>query len=167
MSWDKQTIADGGDFMKGMKNEIAATGSNTARQESCCSFSLLWPRRPNLRLRTPGCGFYRAIYRRGVYFSLSNVSSQSVVLVGAESAAYERVMIHQSTEKDGMASMEQVLQLEFAPSQTVNFAPGSYHLMLMKPLGSLAIGEVVSLTLLFVDEFRLPVTFQVVSPASQ
>jgi copper(I)-binding protein len=46
-------------------------------------------------------------------------------------------MMHQSTEKDGMASMEQVLQLELAPSQTVTFAPGSYHLMLMKRLGPL------------------------------
>lgn len=63
--------------------------------------------------------------------------------------------------------MEQVLQLELEPSQTVNFAPGSYHLMLMKRLGSLAIGEEVSVTLLFADGARLPVTFQVMSPASQ
>lgn len=103
----------------------------------------------------------------GGYFSLSNVGSQSVVLVGAESAAYERVMMHRSTEKDGMASMEQVLQLELAPGQTVNFVPGSYHLMLMKRREPLAIGEELSVTLLFADGFRLPVTFQVVSSASQ
>lgn len=103
----------------------------------------------------------------GGYFSLRNVGSQSVVLVGAESAAYEQVMMHRSTEKDGMASMEQVLQLELAPGETVNFAPGGYHLMLMKRLGPLAIGEKVDLTLLFADGFRLPVTFQVVSPAAQ
>lgn len=102
----------------------------------------------------------------GGYFSLSNVGSQSVVLVGAESAAYERVMMHRSTEKDGMASMEQVLQLELAPGQTVNFVPGSYHL-LMKRREPLAIGEELSVMLLFADGFRLPVTFQVVSPASQ
>ncbi|MFU4581430.1 copper chaperone PCu(A)C [Pseudomonas aeruginosa] len=103
----------------------------------------------------------------GGYFSLRNVGSQSVVLVGAESAAFEHVMMHRSTEKDGMASMEQVPQLEMAPGQTVNFAPGSYHLMLMKRRGPLTIGEEVSVTLLFADGFRFPVTFQVVSPASQ
>lgn len=103
----------------------------------------------------------------GGYFSLSNVGSQSVVLAGAESAAYERVMMHRSTEKDGLASMEQVLQLELAPGQTVNFVPGSYHLMLMKRREPLAIGEELHVTLLFADGFRLPVTFQVVSPASQ
>lgn len=40
----------------------------------------------------------------GGYFSLKNVGSQSVVLVGAESAAYELVMMHRSTEKNGMAA---------------------------------------------------------------
>ncbi|MCY1374883.1 Copper chaperone PCu(A)C [compost metagenome] len=75
-------------------------------------------------------------------------------------------MMHRSTEKDGMASMEQVPQFELAPSQTVNFAPGSYDLILMKRLGPLAIGEEVSVALLFADGVSWPVTFRVVSPAS-
>ncbi|MGV0191270.1 copper chaperone PCu(A)C [Pseudomonas aeruginosa] len=48
----------------------------------------------------------------GGYFSLSNVSKQSAALVGAERAAFEHVMMHRSTEKDGMAGMEPVLRLE-------------------------------------------------------
>ncbi|MDT4868223.1 Copper chaperone PCu(A)C [compost metagenome] len=98
----------------------------------------------------------------GGYFSLSNVSKQSVILVGAQSAAFERAMMHQSTEKDGMAGMEPVLQLEVGPGETVDFAPGGYHLMLMKRLVPLAIGERVNITLLFAEGARLPVTFQVV-----
>ncbi|GLZ87444.1 hypothetical protein Pres01_34950 [Metapseudomonas resinovorans] len=103
----------------------------------------------------------------GGYFSLSNASKQSVVLVGAESAAFERVMMHRSTEKDGMAGMEHVLRLEVAPGETLNFAPGGYHLMFMKHLAPLAIGEKVNVTLLFADGAHLPVTFLVVSPTSQ
>ncbi|EPK3438434.1 MULTISPECIES: copper chaperone PCu(A)C [Pseudomonas aeruginosa group] len=103
----------------------------------------------------------------GGYFSLSNVSKQSAALVGAERAAFEHVMMHRSTEKDGMAGMEPVLRLEVAPGETLNFAPGGYHLMLMKRLVPLAIGEKVNVTLLFADGAHLPVIFQVVSPASQ
>lgn len=76
-------------------------------------------------------------------------------------------MMHRSTEKDGMAGMEPVLRLEVAPGETLNFAPGGYHLMLMKRLVPLAIGEKVNVTLLFADGAHLPVIFQVVSPASQ
>lgn len=64
----------------------------------------------------------------GGYFSLSNTSGESVVLIGAESAAFARVTVHQSIQDNGMTSMEPVPQLELGPDDAVEFAPGGYHL---------------------------------------
>ncbi|MGH8436983.1 MAG: copper chaperone PCu(A)C [Pseudomonas sp.] len=101
------------------------------------------------------------------YFTLTNVSGNAVALVGAESAMFEQVMMHQSSIKDGVASMDHVSQLEVAPGATVAFAPGGYHLMLMKRQQPVSIGDEVTATLVFEDGQRLPVTFKAVSPASQ
>ncbi|HDZ58148.1 MAG TPA: copper chaperone PCu(A)C [Pseudomonas xinjiangensis] len=101
------------------------------------------------------------------YFSLSNTSGESVVLVGAESPAFERVTVHQSTQDKGMASMEPVPHLELAPGDAVEFAPGGYHLMLMERQSPLALGDEVTVTLVFKDGQRLPVMFQAVSPTAQ
>jgi copper(I)-binding protein len=101
------------------------------------------------------------------YFSLTNTSGNAVALVGAESAAFEQVMMHQSSIKDGMASMDHVSQLDLAPGAAVAFAPGGYHLMLMKRQQPLSIGDEVTVTLVFADGQRLPVTFKASSPASQ
>jgi copper(I)-binding protein len=49
----------------------------------------------------------------------------------------------------------------------VQFAPGGYHLMLMKRQQPLAVGDEVDITLEFEDGRRLPVTFRAVSPASE
>lgn len=100
------------------------------------------------------------------YFSLRNTSNEPVVLVGAESAAFECAMMHRSTQENGMAGMEHVPQLELAPGERVEFAPGGYHLMLMKRLKPLTVGDEVTVTLLFEDGRRLPVVFEAVSPAS-
>lgn len=100
------------------------------------------------------------------YFSLVNVSSETMVLVGAESPAFKRVTMHQSMQENGMAGMKHVPQLTLAPGGRVDFAPGGYHLMLMKRQRPLAVGEEVTVTFLFEDGRRLPVAFQAVSPAS-
>ncbi len=97
------------------------------------------------------------------YFSLSNTSGGDVVLIGAESPAFERVTVHQSTQDKGMTSMKPVPQLELAPGDAVEFAPGGYHLMLMERRGPIALGDEVTVTLLFEDGQSLPVVFQAVS----
>lgn len=100
------------------------------------------------------------------YFSLNNSRGGPIALVGAESPAFEQVSIHRSMEKEGMTSMVPVPRLNLASGESVEFAPGGYHLMLMKRRSPTAIGDEVSVTLLFEDGLRLPVIFQAVSPAS-
>ncbi|WP_227369379.1 copper chaperone PCu(A)C [Halomonas sp. M20] len=98
------------------------------------------------------------------YFDLRNTGDTRHVLVGAKSAAFERVVMHESSENNGTASMKRMKQLTLAPGERVRFAPGGYHLMFMERTRPLEVGDEASVTLEFVDEQRLPVTFRVVSP---
>ncbi len=97
------------------------------------------------------------------YFRIQNRGSTAVVLVGAESPAYGEVMMHQSTRNGGTARMEHVGHLRLAPGASLEFAPGGYHLMLMQRRQPLAVGDEVTVTLVFKDGQRLPVAFRAVS----
>lgn len=100
------------------------------------------------------------------YFGLSNASDASMVLVGAQSPAFARVMMHRSVEAEGQAQMQHVPRLVIEPGERIEFAPGGYHLMLMERSRPLAVGDEVTVTLEFEEGRRLPVAFRAVSPAS-
>ncbi|MDR5866136.1 copper chaperone PCu(A)C [Halomonas koreensis] len=100
------------------------------------------------------------------YFQLHNTGDEAVTLVGADSEAYGKVMLHMTVSEDGMSSMHAVSELEVASGDTLEFAPRGYHLMLMKRAHPLAVGDEVEVTLEFAGDRRLPVTFDVVSPRS-
>ncbi|WP_447957543.1 copper chaperone PCu(A)C [Vreelandella sp. EE7] len=104
---------------------------------------------------TPGAG----------YFDIANDGDTAITLIGAESDAFEKVEMHESTEHDGMAHMHAIEDIEIAPSETFSFAPRGHHLMFMQRVDALQEGDEVEVTLEFEEE-RLPVTFDVVSPAS-
>ncbi|MFZ0493904.1 MAG: copper chaperone PCu(A)C [Acidimicrobiia bacterium] len=96
-----------------------------------------------------------------VYFELVNNGDHEAELVGAESdiAIAE---IHQTTMSGGMMQMTPVDQITVAPGQTVEFAPGGLHVMLMD-VPALELGQKVEVTLAFSDGQR--VTFDAeVSP---
>ena len=65
-----------------------------------------------------------------VYFQLENNGDHEVELVGAASdiAVAE---IHQTTMSGGMMQMEPVDRITLVPGQTVEFAPGGLHIMLI------------------------------------
>lgn len=100
------------------------------------------------------------------YFQLYNASDEVVTLVGAESAAFENVEMHVSSEQDGMAHMHEIPSLEIAPGEHVEFAPKGYHLMFMRRVAPLAEGDDVDVLLEFSDQQPLSVSFDVVSPTS-
>jgi len=96
-----------------------------------------------------------------VYFQIENNGDHEVELVGAQSdiAVAE---IHQTTMSGGMMQMEPVDEITLAPGQTVEFAPGGLHVMLMS-VPALEVGQEVQVTLSFRND--QPVTFSaVVSP---
>ena len=95
------------------------------------------------------------------YMALQNNTSRPQVLVAASSSDFERVMIHRTIAKDGMAGMAHASQIELKPSASLIFAPGGYHLMLMNPKRTLRAGDPVVINLQFRGGPDLPVAFQV------
>lgn len=104
---------------------------------------------------TPGAG----------YFDIENGSDSTITLIGADTEAFEAVEMHESMEHEGMMHMHGVNNVDIAPGETFNFAPRGHHLMFMGRVEPLNVGDDVEVTLEF-DGETLPVTFEVVSPAS-
>ncbi|MDE2181597.1 MAG: copper chaperone PCu(A)C [Alphaproteobacteria bacterium] len=103
----------------------------------------------------------------GGYFTLHNVGHSTLTLTGATSSACGMIMLHKSSDKEGMSSMEEVSQVNVAPGATLKFAPGGYHLMCMDPKPSLKPGKSVDVSLLFADGTKLEVAFTVRNAAGK
>ena len=95
------------------------------------------------------------------YMELRNNTSRPKVLVAASSSGFQRVMIHRTVLKDGMAGMAHLSQIELAPNASLIFAPGGYHLMLMNPKRTLRAGDPVVINLEFRGGLVLPVVYEV------
>ena len=67
------------------------------------------------------------------YFSLSNNTSEPVVITHVTSQQFGAVEMHESVVEDGIARMIKLGDLTVAPESTVDFVPGGKHLMLMRP----------------------------------
>ena len=79
----------------------------------------------------------------GGFFVAHNAGSADVVLTGAHSPDYEMVMLHQTSESDGMSKMAMVHEVTIPAGQNLEFKPGSYHIMLEKPRAGLKIGDTI------------------------
>ncbi|EQD79643.1 hypothetical protein B1B_00104 [mine drainage metagenome] len=97
----------------------------------------------------------------GGYFSLRNLGKQPLQLIGAASPGYRMVMLHESTDRGGMERMMHVDQVSIAPGQSVHFAPGGYHLMLMHAASTVKPGTRVRIDLQFKGHAPYPVEFTV------
>lgn len=95
----------------------------------------------------------------GGYVTLANDGSQSARLTNASSPDYARVMLHQSTEHDGMSRMTLLDHLDVPAHGKVALAPAGYHLMMMKADRALKPGDKIVVILRFADGSTLPVDF--------
>jgi len=95
------------------------------------------------------------------YFAIASHETSPLRLVGATSPAFGHVMMHRSVEEDGMRRMVHVEGLDLAPGETLAFAPGGYHLMLMDRKQTLHPGDEVPMTLRFSDGRTLDIPFRV------
>ncbi len=97
------------------------------------------------------------------YLSVINHGTAPDVLLGIE-ADFPKVMMHQSREMDGVATMDHVPALDIPPGATVSFEPGGYHVMFMGLDGApLADGDSFPATLVFRTAGRIDVEFHVES----
>jgi copper(I)-binding protein len=103
----------------------------------------------------------------GGYFRLHNEGSTRVELVGAKSAVFGHAMIHRSVSESGRSRMLEVPKVPVPPDGAVTFAPGGYHLMLMKPAAAVRVGADVPITLVFSNGDEVSAMFEVRGPAGR
>ncbi|NYT58315.1 copper chaperone PCu(A)C [Alcaligenaceae bacterium] len=83
------------------------------------------------------------------YFLVKNGGSKAVKLQGAVSSTYGMVMLHQTTNHDGMSKMSETHDIAIAAGSELEFKPGGYHAMLEQAKTAPAIGSQVAIDFLF------------------
>jgi len=64
------------------------------------------------------------------YFEITNHSSVDDAIIDVESAVAKRVEMHKTENVDGIMKMRRQVSVDLKAGETLNFAPGGYHLML-------------------------------------
>jgi len=95
----------------------------------------------------------------GGYFTLHNPTAKTLTLQSASSPACGVLMLHKSDTMGGMATMANVDSIDVRPGGTLEFSPGGFHLMCMKPM--LKPGDKVSVTLHFAGGTNVRADFAV------
>lgn len=95
------------------------------------------------------------------YLHIENTGKRALMLTGANSPEFSSVQMHRSVTRNGMEAMVRVGPMKIDPGESIAFAPGGYHLMLMDRKRPLHIGEHVPITLEFSDHTHRTVEFVV------
>lgn len=98
-----------------------------AAGEADLSFDKAWirPLPPGMKM-TAGFG------------QLRNMGPETLELTAFASPEFGEVSLHRTEIVDGVSRMREVPSLSIAPGETVELAPGGYHLMLMMPAGPIS-----------------------------
>jgi copper(I)-binding protein len=83
------------------------------------------------------------------YFVVKNNGAKDVKVTAVASAAFEMMMLHQTTQADGMSKMSMVDDVLVPAGGQLEFKPGSFHAMLEKPKKELQIGARTAIDFLF------------------
>ena len=105
----------------------------------------------------------KGVMAHAAYMQVTNTGDTTRRLIGVAAPDYAMAHIHLSSEKDGVATMTAMGQLDIKPGQTVTLEPGGLHVMLMKPSIPLALGEAVSFDLQFANGDTVAVSAEVVT----
>lgn len=95
------------------------------------------------------------------YFTIHNSTNRAILLTGASSSGCGMLMLHKSSTDNGMANMIEVASVSVAAGQTMNFAPGGYHLMCSDPTPELKPGRSIAVSLRFAESGAVNVLFSV------
>ena len=98
------------------------------------------------------------------YATFENAGKEPLRIAGAESAAFERVELHEMRMADGMMRMRKLAGLDVAPGSPVAFEPGGDHLMLHGAQAALAPGDAVEIDFVDAAGTRTTVRFEVRPP---
>ncbi len=97
----------------------------------------------------------------GGYMKIANKGTSPDRLIGGTSEVAGRFEVHEMAMNQGVMTMRPLNGLDIAPGQTVEFKPGSLHIMFMDLKRPLAKGERVKATLMFERAGRVEVEYVV------
>ncbi|WP_084539921.1 DUF1775 domain-containing protein [Azorhizobium doebereinerae] len=98
----------------------------------------------------------------GGYVRITNTGTAADKLVSASVDAAGKVEVHEMSMANGVMTMRPLAGgLEIAPGQSVQLAPGGYHLMMMDLKAPLKEGDKVKGVLVFEKAGKVDVTFEV------
>jgi periplasmic copper chaperone A len=105
---------------------------------------------PGLTVADPWVRYTGPDVPAGGFMTLTNAGGQDDALVSASSPAFGSVELHETVEgDDGMMAMQPVTSILIPAGGTTKLEPGSYHMMLFDPTGTIEIGQTVDITLTF------------------
>lgn len=97
------------------------------------------------------------------YFRITNKGDTEDALISASSRRAGMVQIHENSSEKDMITMKSVKSVVIPAGETVSFAPGGLHLMLMQLKQPLVEGEKVDMTLTFEKAGVKKTTLHVIS----
>ena len=83
------------------------------------------------------------------YFLVKNGSKQDVKLQSAVSTTYGMIMLHQTTQHEGMSKMSEAQNIVVPAAGQLEFKPGGYHAMLEQARTAPQVGSQVAIDFLF------------------
>ena len=95
------------------------------------------------------------------YFTATQGSGAPRKIAAVHIDGVERAEMHESTMKNGVASMGAVPEVALEPGKTIQFAPGGYHVMLFGLAATLKPGGTTELTVTLDDGDKVSVTASV------
>lgn len=132
---------------------VAAAPAGSMAESADVTAENAWVRAPAIPGRN-GAGFV----------TLHNQRDNRARLIGAETAAAERVELHRTTMEDGVMNMTPQDSITIPANATTKLEPGGYHLMLIKAGAQADNGETITLTLHFESAPSQTVRALVVGP---
>lgn len=88
---------------------------------------------------------------RAGYMRIENNSDTSYRITGVKSEVFTAIDIHETIEKNGMMSMQPIMQLTIEANTAVKLKPGGIHLMMIGPKQVLKPGDRVNISLEYDD----------------
>ena len=97
----------------------------------------------------------------GGFMTIHNPSAQDIVLIAASSKTFKHIMLHRTIEENGVSKMVHQMQVVIPAHGSLEFKPGSYHIMMPAPQKRLVAGDKVMIKLEFKSGKTSDVEFEV------
>ena len=97
----------------------------------------------------------------GGFMVLKNLGKTERHLVSVSALHFDEVMLHRTVVEGDMARMVHLHEVTVPAGSRIEFKPGDYHLMLMRPDRRFVAGEQIDMTLEFRDGEKKNVAYRV------